>query len=241
MASDLKSDMGKTIAGSNPANSANCIQPNVKSIVSKADKIVRRVLPVYRATLDRWADKVLKEEEVSCRRGCHHCCYNLTKATLAEGALVASQLLEQGTFENYRAALDKTAGLADSVGEEDDASFRYLATKTPCAFLKDGECSIYEFRPGACRSYYVTSDPAQCSPDKPGAEVLYVDARGPMSAFISGVIHQTHPHIPMFIGPFPSVVLAGFELIQRSPGSFKRWSQKSKLFTENVEVLNTPM
>ena len=205
--------------------------------MNKALKAAKRVLPVYRRALDRWTEHVLKEDLVSCRRGCNHCCHNLTMATLAEGAAVAVHLIEKGVLEKHRPQLDATAKLCDSVGTGDSASFKYLATKTPCAFLENGECSIYELRPAVCRTYFVASDPEQCSPDRPGAEVGVVDARAPMSNFITFLIQTTHPAIPMFSGPFPSVVLAGAEIVQRSPGSFKRWMQKSPLFTENVETI----
>lgn len=210
--------------------------------MNKALKAAKRVLPVYRETIDAWARGIMEGDEssrISCKRGCHDCCYNMVNATLAEGALIASHLLESGTFEKHRPQLEKTAALTDSFLDGDDGSFRYLATKTPCAFLEGGECSIYDLRPAACRTYYVATDPANCSPERPGAEVGYIDARLPMGMFIERLSQATHPIIPSFIGPFPSVVLAGKELIERSPGSFKRWSQKSTLFTENVSVLRT--
>ena len=206
--------------------------------MNKALKAAKRVLPVYKRTIDAWADGMLAHddnERVSCKKGCHSCCYNLVKASLAEGVAVAAHLLERGTFEKHRPQLEKTAALTDSFVDNDDASFRYLATKTPCAFLEDGECSIYELRPSACRTYFVASDPQNCSPDLPGAEVGYVDAKVPMGFFISEMVKATHPAIPMLIGPFPSVVLAGKELLERSPGAFKRWAQKSPLFTANAE------
>jgi Fe-S-cluster containining protein len=210
--------------------------------VNKALKAAKKVLPVYRQTVDGWAQGIREADEqqkISCKRGCHHCCYNLVKATLAEGAAIAVHLVERGEFEKYRPQLEKTAKLADSFvdAEGEDGSFRYLATKTPCAFLKDGECSIYDLRPMSCRTYYVATSPDNCSPDRPGAEVGVVDARAAAGIFINNLIQATHPAIPAFIGPFPSVVLAGKEIIERSPGAFKRWAQKSELFTANVDVV----
>jgi Fe-S-cluster containining protein len=213
-----------------------------ESGLNKALKAAKRVLPVYRQTIDAWAEGMLTNdtnERVSCKKGCHSCCYNLVKATMAEGTAIAAHLLEKRTFEQHRPQLEKTAALTDSFADNDDATFRYLASKTPCAFLKDGECSIYELRPAACRTYFVASDPRNCSPDLPGAEVGYVDARAPTGFFISEIVKATHPTIPMLIGPFPSVVLAGKELLERSPGAFKRWSQKSPLFTANADPVTS--
>ena len=38
----------------------------------------------------------------------------------------------------------------------------YYAQRLPCIFLEDESCSIYEFRPAACREYLVTSPAEFC-------------------------------------------------------------------------------
>lgn len=38
----------------------------------------------------------------------------------------------------------------------------YYALRTPCPFLEDESCSIYEHRPAACRELLVTSDATLC-------------------------------------------------------------------------------
>lgn len=210
--------------------------------MNKALKAAKRVLPVYRQTVDGWAQGIAEADEakkqISCKRGCHHCCFNLVKATLAEGAAVAAHLVETDQFEKYRPQLEKTARLATSVVDSgDEGSFRYLASKTPCAFLKDGECSVYDLRPMSCRTYYVATSPDNCSPDRPGAEVGVVDARVVAGVFLTHIVKATHPHIPAFIGDFPSTVLSGKELIERSPSSFKRWLQKSEFLTSDGPAL----
>lgn len=200
---------------------------------NKALKAARKLLPVYRDTIDAWATGIREggELKVSCKKGCTGCCFQLVKATLAEGALVAARLVENGTFEKFRPQLEATAALADRLEKNPDPTLDYLATKTPCAFLQNDECAIYDVRPGGCRSYFVTSDPANCSPDRPGAEVEQVDPAGVMAVFVTELLKSTHPAVPGMIGPFPSVVLVGKEIIERSTGSFKRWASKSPLFT----------
>ncbi len=200
---------------------------------NKAEKVAKRVLPIYRATLDAWAEGVSDAGEVSCRKGCHHCCHNLVSASLAEGALVASHLFKEGFISRYKDRLNDTARKAESV-DGPNAEHDYLSSKTPCAFLDDGECSIYGLRPSACRSYLVVTDPEMCSPERAGTTVGRVDASTAVRVFVDCLIRETHPTIPMVVGSFPAVVLAGLELVQRSPGSFKRWMARSELF-ESVE------
>lgn len=208
--------------------------------MNKALKAAKRVLPVFKKTIDAWVEGMLTNDQnarVSCKKGCNHCCYQMVKATMAEGAAVAAHLLEKGTFEQFRPRLEETSRLADKVGEKEGGTMEYFKTKTPCAFLKDGECAVYEVRPAICRSYYVATDPKNCSPDRPGAEVGIVDDRFVMSHFVDQILKTTHPAIPANIGPFASVVLAGKELIERSPGSFKRLASRSTLFTANYDPL----
>lgn len=201
----------------------------------KAVKTVKRVLPVYKQTVDPWTEKAASE--ATCRKGCDSCCYNLAKATLAEGALVAATLIERGTFDKYVPGLERAAKVALEAEKEPDESLHYLKSKIPCAFLENGECSIYDVRPSVCRTYFVVSDPKMCSPDRPGAEVGVIDARGVMANFITRLIRDTGSSIPGFIGDFASVVLAGAEYVTRSSGSFKRWTAKSELFTKDVEII----
>lgn len=40
-----------------------------------------------------------------------------------------------------------------------------ITKSSPCTFLKNGECSIYEHRPGACRVFMTFDDPAICHDD----------------------------------------------------------------------------
>ncbi len=203
----------------------------------KAVKAAKKVLPVYQTTLDAWEAGVRSGDsvQVSCQKGCTGCCYQLVKATLAEGAAIAAHLLESGTYSKFQPRLEEVTVIADECEKDEDPSFKYFKTKTPCAFLVDGECAVYTARPAGCRSYFVTSDPSNCSPNKPGAEIAQVDPSAAMSVFVTKLLEATSTHIPSFIGPLSSVVMAGKELLERSPGSFKRWASKSMLFTEAQE------
>jgi hypothetical protein len=118
---------------------------------------------------------------------------------------------------------------------ENSKSYQWMARKKGCPFLdkKLGECRVYSSRPLACRTYYVVSDPANCSPDKPGAEVQIID---PVEATLPAIegIAKTTESIPSITGSLQSMVLAGMELISHSPATFKRW-----LETHPVDDLST--
>lgn len=80
-----------------------------------------------------------------CTRGCSHCCYVNVAATDLEVAYIEYKTGD--TVTNY----DKQK-LTDKTGEK-------------CRFLVNNECSIYEYRPAACRAFFTIDDPKFCADD----------------------------------------------------------------------------
>jgi hypothetical protein len=77
-------------------------------------------------------------DNVACRRGCTHCCHIAVGVVGVEADLIGQRI--------GRAPVPVP-------GRTDFENFDY-GYHNPCTFLKEGECSIYEHRPLACRVYY---------------------------------------------------------------------------------------
>jgi len=75
---------------------------------------------------------------VACARGCAHCCYVSVPISRAEAAYIGERI---GV-----APVDIQTSL-----HRDEKSFSYA---TPCTFLRNDECTIYEHRPMTCRSHF---------------------------------------------------------------------------------------
>lgn len=62
-------------------------------------------------------------------------------------------------------------------GDAMDASTRrtWFQSKRPCAFLVGNRCSVYAARPFACRTYVVTTPPANCQVDATDTKVGFVN------------------------------------------------------------------
>lgn len=95
----------------------------------------------------------------ACARGCAHCCYIAVRITTAEAHFIGEHIgVSPKEFS--------------STVIRDANSF---SNKTPCPFLKNDECSIYEWRPLTCRSNFnFDQDNYWCryeNWDKPGAVV----------------------------------------------------------------------
>ena len=94
--------------------------------------------------------------QISCARGCSHCCKQYVTVTAPEATILAYIAAVRGVNLD-RDKLGRQAALKEGdyhAAPRDDAS---------CVFLKDtGECSVYEYRPMSCRKYFSLADPVLC-------------------------------------------------------------------------------
>jgi len=108
----------------------------------------------------------------ACRRGCAHCCHIRVEMTQLEAER-----------------------LGEAIGRKPNTRHRYVPVEegangrdTPCPFLKDGECSVHDLRPFACRkNHNLDADEPFCRLDLPAqfaASVPRVQAR--MALLVSG-------------------------------------------------------
>jgi len=107
------------------------------------------------------ADKAFRHAagRAACARGCAHCCYIAVPISTVEAKAIGEQLgIEPRNVAN--------------VPPGNPTSF---SNETPCSFLENNECSIYEYRPLECRANFnFDRDSYWCQYenwDKPGAAV----------------------------------------------------------------------
>lgn len=197
----------------------------------------RRVLPILR----EWFDPLERAtaDRVTCRRGCAHCCYKFVDGGLAEGALIALHVRETMPEREraIRAGLAAQIKTLEALGSREHEA-RYFDAHHACVFLDQAtqDCSIYSVRPASCRQHLAVSDPALCSPAlNPEGVVSFIDARAVSHAFYKQLCQETLSEIPFVAGPLQSVVLIGFELLDRAPRDFERWLRTSPLVYVNPQ------
>ncbi len=121
-------------------------------------------------------------QPVSCRKGCAACCRMLVPVSPPE-AFQLKKRVEQlpgperdrlhERLSTMKHALNEAGLLGQLVQvaetrtqltDEDVESLNqaYYARRLPCPFLEDEACSIYDFRPAACRELLVTSPAELC-------------------------------------------------------------------------------
>lgn len=106
---------------------------------------------------DRFSKAV--QPYTACKRGCNHCCHIEVAITGVEAQLLGSKIGVQPAKLNPPELRPK-------------GSFSY---DTPCSFLENGECSIYEHRPFVCRnhsSFELTDEPCRLT-NNDGSERNY--------------------------------------------------------------------
>jgi hypothetical protein len=147
------------------------------------------------STILRGRNKVLDEAAASysraagaeCCAGCTSCCYLMVHGTPYEILSIVRHLLATRTpaeIESIRQRLQAVAQVPlDPVVR--------LKSKTPCAFLEDGRCAIYEHRPSVCRMTLSQSRAAcdSCLQEGSGS-IPYIDQPGQIAAVMQmGIDH----------------------------------------------------
>jgi len=88
--------------------------------------------------------------KVACKQGCSFCCGQRVSATAPEvfaAVFYAKLAMDSDELDRFRVKARETAERAALQGAAET-----FAERIPCVFLEDGECSVYSYRPIACRS-----------------------------------------------------------------------------------------
>lgn len=150
------------------------IQPLITA-AQRARSLGQRVVWLQRAAT-AWAKPM--EPLAACRKGCSHCCHIPLTISSVEATLIGVHTGRQPAKPSDPVRLD---GLQDA-GAVAVATQRLRQDSmlgTPCPFLADGACSIYDHRPIACRVLVNLDDDDLLCQHAPGfeASVPYADSR----------------------------------------------------------------
>ncbi len=145
----------------------------------------------------RACERETKEgRSVSCKAGCGVCCYQMVPLSPPEAIWISKLVdhLEKSKEPGLADRFDNIAkrlqglGMVEDLLDPDysddvalDIARKYFSLKIPCPFLYDDSCSIYPYRPVACREYNVTSSPEYCA-DPYSNNVVKVAMPLPLSA-----------------------------------------------------------
>lgn len=149
-------------------------------------------LEELRKKCDETLKFALSNATVSCKSGCSACCQQLLYCSLAEGVdLVAAH---RDLVAPRRQELRR---LSVMVLQPEATRRAFWGNK--CVFLSDeGKCGVYERRPFACRTQWVTSPADLCA--DPDGVITKIDMRG-IHAYFSANALDSIAGVPKVTGP----------------------------------------
>lgn len=125
------------------------IDRKLARIVYENRSLRSKIAAIWKVADDMGA---LTGDAVACKRGCSHCCHIAVGVPRQEAELIGERIGRKPLHAEARTHFE-------------DFDWGY---HNPCAFLRDGECSIYEHRPLACRVHYsVDTDNVLCELSPP--------------------------------------------------------------------------
>lgn len=118
--------------------------------------------------IDNEVNKQLKAtpQSFSCKNGCSHCCLQPVMITKEEGTLLRAYTKEKNIL------IDEDKLVRQSKFDSDNWKSNTREDMS-CVFLdSNGSCKVYEYRPVACRKYFVLSPPDDCKIENETKQVL---------------------------------------------------------------------
>lgn len=179
--------------------------PHLKEANRRATRILNENKSMRAKMLDLWSftDFVTSfyTESTACKRGCSHCCHIAVSVSKTEAELI-------GERTGIRPAS------APSRMNGDHIEWGY---HNPCPFLRNSECSIYEWRPIACRIHYsLDKDDLLCRLSPPNTNsVPYINTENLIKLTLLVLTADgSFPHFSDIREWFPAKVDAPREVVQ---------------------------
>jgi hypothetical protein len=169
----------------------------------------------------------------ACRKGCSFCCHLLVSTSAPEVLAIAQYVRERFTDEEQAALLQRIDAVIEATaGMTRDER---MDCKVPCPLLQNGECSIYEVRPIACRAWH-SFDVVQCEMDfhSPAGKGVQVDTSVLLSghAVLEGleiaVRHQRYDSRELEL-------VHGLKVALQDPSLLHNWRSRPDAFDAAVE------
>lgn len=111
------------------------------------------------AAFEEWAPA----ETFFCKKGCATCCTQNVTVTAVEGSIILQHIIKNDRQKSFAEKLEEAKELtppplttneyAEACFKGEDVDPGQNDNLTPCPFLENNTCSIYEVRPFGCRCF----------------------------------------------------------------------------------------
>jgi Fe-S-cluster containining protein len=96
-------------------------------------------------------------QHIECKSGCSYCCYAQVSLTPPEAFLISSYIRDNYSLKNMDLLMKRTSNNIRLTRDKSLEERIKVWGKTPCIFLEDTKCSIYDVRPFICRAWHSLS------------------------------------------------------------------------------------
>ena len=207
----------------------NDIQPAVHTAFNGLGKgaVTPQVVRFYK-TFDRITTQ--SSLTISCQPGCSYCCHYHVMVSATEVFAIAEAIerLPNAVRAAVKARVDETAARTATMTRE-----AYIRTNVECAMLLNGQCSIYEARPIACRGHH-SAEVAIC---KETHDNVHSNAQAPKD-YHREVTFRAFDNAQLAANYHAGVDTSKYELhaslatALNNPSAFKRWKRGKSAFPE---------
>lgn len=120
-----------------------------------ARHLTEKAISCHEANFEAVLNQIKKLDpsySIACQKGCAHCC-NPFIVTLPHEALNIADYVAENFTQAQRKKLLACGKEQDALIQKDSIQVAAANHNSPCPFLKDNACSIYEVRPLTCRNW----------------------------------------------------------------------------------------
>lgn len=188
----------------------------VESLLKKLDSLVNFVATERKAKFD-------------CKAGCSHCCTVLRVEVLVPEIFYIAAKLKKYPEAEKAEIIRRLETFSEKIKSLSHKERNSLVL--PCVFLKDGACSIYEFRPFPCRRWHSLDVNACLTPGTriPGNEELVVKAGALLRGFAKAYEKNKLPVVP---SEFSQALLVALT----DESALDRWMKGEEVFPRLPEL-----
>ncbi len=193
--------------------------------------IIRKLYQLGGELVERTEKQKNITNKIECNVGCPYCCYTRVKLTPCEALHIGQHIRENYSLRQTDILMKRitnTLRQAKGKSTEELASFW---EKTPCIFLENEKCSIYNIRPFICRAWHSLSAD-QCrrafESENRDAEIDSTPFRG----IIYGALRNGLTHVCRSMGhEWQSTdIITAVRTVLAHPDPFSAWVKGENLF-----------
>ena len=119
-----------------------------------ARRFISRALAFGDEVIRDYETKTPVEEQIACRPGCAYCCHYEVVLSPAEAVLIGHHAKHSFSEVEVVSLLERTERLLNMREGKPVSERAKVLHETPCVFLEDDMCRIYEVRPLICRALH---------------------------------------------------------------------------------------